>query len=353
MQTFPSTLILAIDTSCDDTSAAVTLGRVVLSNVIASQTELHKQYGGVFPTVAKQAHRENIEPVVKLALKKAGVTLEQLDAIAVTRGPGLAPALEVGIEYAKKLATETGKPLIPVNHIEGHVLSVLAIPRPLKTSLENISQPPMPLFPVLSIIVSGGHTEFVKVEAPGKYQRLGWTVDDAAGEALDKFGRMVDLGYPAGPVVEELAKVGKADAFPFPVPMMSSGDYNVSFSGLKTSVRQRVEELAKAEPLSKQQVVDMCASFQFAVFRAITYKLNKILQKEQFFGIWLGGGVAANLSLRHHLRQTIHKYALELTVPYTKKLCMDNAAMIGVAASFGQATTNIEDVERTPRWEIA
>jgi N6-L-threonylcarbamoyladenine synthase len=331
-------LILAIDTSCDDTSAAVVQGFTVLSNIVASQVELHKQYGGIFPTIAKQAHRERIKPTVELALKRAKVQREELTAIAVTQGPGLAPALEVGIDFAKQLAAELKLPLIPVNHIEGHALSVLAEPKKQVQS-SNLGSNPTVLtqFPVLSLIISGGHTEFVLVHDFGKYERIGWTVDDAAGEALDKFGRMVDLGYPAGPVVEQFALEGNPNKFKFPLPMTTSGNYNMSFSGLKTSVRKKVEEMSAAAPLNKQDIYDLCASFQYAVFHAITYKLNKFLQKyyvdhgdNALFGVWLGGGVAANITLRAMLRKTLKTYNLELKIPYSKRLCSDNAAMIGV-----------------------
>ncbi len=346
-----SPLILAIDTSCDDTSAAVTHGTTILSNVVASQTQLHKQYGGVFPTVAKQAHKENIGPVIALALKRAKKTFADVSAIAVTQGPGLAPALEVGIEKAKALALEHDLPLIPVNHIEGHALSVLAQPK-------NRAEKNGLRFPILSIVVSGGHTEFILIRALGEYQRLGFTVDDAAGEALDKFGRMIDLGYPAGPIIEEFAKKGDHKKYTFPLPMTTSGDFNLSFSGMKTAARKLTEELATKKVLSQQDTYDLCASFQYAVFRSITYKLNKILQSQQIFGIWLGGGVASNMNLRAAIRQTIRPYHLSLKVPYAKKLCSDNAAMIGVAAKFQFQRENkvigdeIKNIQRLPRWEI-
>lgn len=354
--------ILAIDTSCDDTSAAVVAGQRIYSNVVASQTELHKEFGGVFPTVAKQAHRENIHPVMQLALKRAGIEAKDLAAIAVTQGPGLAPALEVGIEAAKQLALELRIPFLPINHMEGHVLSVLAKPKTAQPELD-----PDFSLPALSVIVSGGHTEFVLVKTIGEYERIGWTVDDAAGEALDKFGRMVDLGYPAGPLVEQFAKLGDPKAFRFPLPMTTTDNYLMSFSGLKTSARKKVEELTAEGPLTTQQIYDLCASFQYAVFHAITYKLNKYLQhvstvtpEHMPFAIWLGGGVAANVTLRRMLRETISPYGLKLRVPYSKKLCSDNGAMIGVSAAFqqekiiahSQEHTEPQRVERRPRWEV-
>lgn len=359
--------ILAIDTSCDDTSAAVTDGHMVLSNVVASQVELHKEFGGVFPTVAKQAHKERIAPVVQLALKRAGIDKRELRAVAVTQGPGLAPALEVGVEFAKSYAADLELPLVPVNHIEGHILSVLAKPRSRGSATQQTADIHAAKhfamqYPCLSLVISGGHTEFVLVHEPGRYERIGWTVDDAAGEALDKFGRMVDLGYPAGPVVEQFAKLGNSRAFAFPLPMTTTDNFLMSFSGLKTSARRKVEELTTTQPLTKQQIIDLCASFQYAVFHAITYKLNKYLLKRYadpsqppLFGVWLGGGVAANSTLRKMLRKTVQAYNLQLHVPYSKKLCSDNAAMIGVAAAVHGdefSDSSRSTIERKPNWEV-
>ncbi len=347
--------ILAIDTSCDETAVAVTQGNLILSNVVASQVELHKPYGGVFPTVAKLAHRENLPAASKLALKRAGITPSELAAVAVTQGPGLAPALEVGIEFAKQLAKEWDKPLIAVNHVEGHLLSVLARPRP-KTSLPATPEMEAELpFPILGVIVSGKHNDFVRINGLGQYQLLGSTIDDAAGEALDKVGRMLDLGYPAGPVIEEFAKRGNARAIEFPLPMTTSGDFNVSFSGMKTFARNKIEALSGEASLSSQTIYDFCASFQRAVIRAILYKLNKILQTESFGEVWLGGGVAANTALRSELRAMLKPYGLKLKVPYTKKLCGDNAAMIGIVAGYklhrGEVA-NPSDLDRRPRWNL-
>jgi len=427
-----SGLVLSIDTSCDDTSAAVVCGHEIWSNVIASQTDLHRPYGGVFPTVAKQAHKENIEPTVNLALKRAGVTIDQISKIAVTIGPGLAPALEVGIEYVKKLAEQHRLPLIPVNHIEGHVLSVISKPRP-KTSSSRHSGLPCrhsgldpesqnliyQRLPALSIIVSGGHTQFVLVEpainshakpidsrhaeltsdsdvtlnsfqgprgkhlqehsasrtdslgskkainqsAPNlltldrqprlslapdpldphrpwyhsdqfTYTILGQTLDDAAGECLDKVGRMLNLGYPAAPVMEQLAKLGDPNHYSFPLPMTSNKDYHLSFAGLKTHARRLIESEFGNQPPTKQQTYDFCASFQTAVFRHITYKLSKVLGDfPQIQEVWLGGGVAANMALRKSIRQTLKQFTRSLRVPYTKRLCQDNAGMGGVTVS--------------------
>ena len=385
-QTSPP-LILAIDTSCDDTAAAVTLGRVVLANVVAAQTDLHRPYGGVFPTVAKQAHKENIKPAVNKALKQAGVTLQQLDAIAVTLGPGLAPALEVGIELAQELAKAWKKPLIPINHIEAHALSSLARANkkiysisPLLTAKKNLEKidhkliARLPLsnktsfnqqniFPVLAIVVSGGHSEFIKINQLGNYEILGQTIDDALGEALDKVGRMLGLGYPAAPVIEKVAIHGDENKFKFPLPMTTSGDFNLSYSGLKTAASRLVSQLQADSQLSQQAILDLAASFQYACFRHLTYKLNKLLidqnysvDKKPFKQVWLGGGVSQNNKLRKMLRKILRSYQLKLFTPYSKKICSDNAAMVGIAANFhwdiSLADSNFLKLDRKPSWSI-
>lgn len=343
MKTNP--LILAIDTSCDDTSAAVTQGLSVVSNVVASQAELHKQYGGVFPTVAKLAHKENIQPVIKLALKRAGVSMAEVEAVAVTHGPGLAPALEVGLAAAKELAKKHRKPLIPVNHIEGHLVSVLAQPRSRSTNPSSGSQP---RFPALSLIISGKQSQFVLVTNIGEYQVLGASLDDAAGECLDKIGRMVNLGYPAGPVIEQFAKQGNPRAVEFPLPLTQHRTFNLSFSGLKTFARNYLAN----KKLTQQELYDFCASAQYAVFRHIIYKLEKILAEYAVKELWLGGGVAANITLRKMLRTSGKKFGVTvLRTPYTKRLCIDNAAMIGVVASFKPASPTLE-LDRQPRLKL-
>lgn len=364
--------ILAIDTSCDDTSVAVTQGKTVLANVIASQTQLHAPYGGVFPTVAKQAHKENIEQAIKVALQRAGVSWTEIGALGVTQGPGLAPALEVGIKQAKKLATKHSLPLIAINHIEGHALSVLAQPKPRtkkpRTKQARTKQAwpkkiPGQNFPALAIVVSGGHTQFIKVTQLGKYQILGSSIDDAAGEALDKVGRMLSLGYPAGPIMEQFAKKGDPKKFKIPLPMTDRRDFNMSFSGLKTWARNKIEDLETRNQLDKQAIYDFTASFQRGVFGHICYKLNKLLQENEIKEVWLGGGVAANIKLRRMIRETLKAYNLKLFTPYTKRLCMDNAAMIGIVAGEkferGEVAIQVAGIkknpshlDRKPRWEI-
>lgn len=324
--------ILAIDTSCDDTSCAITAGETVYANVVASQVELHKPYGGVFPTVAKLAHAENIEKTVHLALKRAHITASELSACAVTVGPGLAPALEVGIKFAKQFAQENALPLIAVNHMEGHLLSVLAQRQTKQFTTESAHDI---TFPVLAVIISGGHSEFVRVTGFGEYQVIGKTLDDAAGECLDKVGRMLNLGYPAGPVIEEFAKHGNENAYSFPLPLTQTKTYDLSFSGLKTYTRNLLEEMTKEHPLQKQEIYDLCASIQKAVFRHICYKLNTILKNEKYTEVWFGGGVAANIQLRTKIRKNVRELFgknVRVRVPYSRALCGDNAAMIGVAA---------------------
>lgn len=353
--------ILAIDTSCDDTSIAIVEGEVVLVNVIASQVELHKQFGGVFPTVAKQAHQENLEPSLILALKRTGMTMDQIDAIGITVGPGLAPALEVGLIFAKKLAQNYQKPLIAVNHIEGHLLSPLA----KRNSKAKISHKTKIKYPVLGLVISGGHSDFILMKSEASYERIGFTIDDAAGECLDKIGRMIGLGYPAGAVIEEFAKKGDEKRFEFPLPMTESRDYNLSFSGMKTFARNLIGRLdAEAiesgkNHLDQQTVFDLCASAQYGVFRHILHKLEKILEKERVGELWLGGGVAANMTLRKLLRFKANQHGLKFRSPIHKKLCADNAAMIGIVAAQklvrGETLTKkkqIDRLDRKPRWHI-
>lgn len=366
--------ILAIDTSCDETSVAVTRGTTVLSNIIASQVELHRPYGGVFPTVAKLAHQEHIHPAIKLALQRATLDPTDLGAVAVTIGPGLAPALEVGIAAAYDFASKHHKPLIPANHLEGHVFSVRATPRTQSSNRE-------PQLPALALVISGGNTLFVKVDrkkpqsvdpaqerSPERpptrtlerqprltldtvgsewqssytFTILGRTLDDAAGECLDKVGRMLNLGYPAGPVIELFARQGDAARFSFPLPLAQTKTLDMSFSGIKTHSRNLLTKLGGIEELNKQDIYDFCACLQTAVFRHMSYKLEKLLLTDttQYHAVWLSGGVAANTALRQTIRQTLRTVGkttgqppLQLHTPYTKKLCGDNAAMIGVASA--------------------
>jgi len=319
--------ILAIDTSCDETAVAISQDRRIVSNVIASQINIHKKWGGVVPHLAKRAHQDKIDHVLKQALQRAKTKPQQLQAIAVTFGPGLAPALEIGILKAKDLTKKHQKPLIAINHMEAHLLSSFALNSknngPLKSYSKNH-------FPILGLLVSGGHTQLVLVKSIGNYQLLGETLDDAAGEALDKLAKMLKLGYPGGPIIEIMAKKGKPDKIPLPVPMQHSKDLNFSFSGLKTAALYTIQKTK----LTKQFTYDMAASFQQAIALSLTTKLKKAIIQHQPKTILLGGGVISNLYIRNQIRQAIKPFNLPLHLPYSSKLLTDNAAMICLPAYF-------------------
>ncbi|HKZ35685.1 MAG TPA: tRNA (adenosine(37)-N6)-threonylcarbamoyltransferase complex transferase subunit TsaD [Patescibacteria group bacterium] len=331
----PQPLILAIDTSCDETAVAVSSGRKILSNAIASQINIHKKYGGVVPHLAKRAHQEKIEFVYREALSRAGKSQSAINALAVTIGPGLAPALEVGIDFAKNLSRKLKRPLIAVNHMEGHLLSCLA---------NNDLMPKN----ALGLLVSGGHTELVLVKTVGSYQLLGQTLDDAAGEALDKLSKMLKLGYPGGPIIEELSTSGDANAISLPIPMRQSGDLNFSFSGLKTAALN----IINSSSLTKKFTSDMAASFQKAVAISLTTKLSKAIAMYQPKAILLGGGVISNLYIRRQIRQAVKPFNLPIYLPYSKKLYTDNAAMIAIPAYFKflkkEFVTNLSALDRQP-----
>ncbi len=349
------TKILALDTSCDDTSASVLDDHYILSNIVSSQISLHQPYGGVFPTVAKLAHQDNIAPVVTLALKRARLQPADLDAIGVTQGPGLAPALEVGINYAKNFAATHHLPLIAVNHIEGHLLSPLLAPNTKSAHTPLPEKFPYPH--TLGIIVSGGHTQFVRIEDFGRYTLLGDTLDDAAGEALDKIGRMLGLGYPAAPIIEELAKIGDPARFPFPLPLTTRHDFMMSFSGLKTHALHTIQALEKDGMMSKKDLSNFAAAAQAGVFRHLLYKFEKLIKTANIFDgdyaehVFLGGGVAANIYLRAQLRRLGQRHHFRLHTPASKRLCGDNAAMIALVAMLklraGQ-TTIAAEFDRQP-----
>lgn len=343
---------LAIDTSCDDTSIAVVRDQKVLSNCISSQDEIHREFGGVVPMLAKRQHEENFAPVLKKALQRAKVQPENINQIAITRGPGLAPALEIGIAKAQELAAEWGKPLVGINHLEGHLWSAAA-----QTSTGSGGWLPSPSdFPFLGLVVSGGHTEMYWITAFGSYEHLGGTVDDAFGEAFDKVARLIGLGYPGGATLAELAKSGNAKAYPLPRAMRLSGDWNVSYSGLKTAMVRLVSELNhnNSRPLTKTEIHDLAASFELAAVETLTHKISKILVEKKPRHILLGGGAAANLALRKTLRQLAQKFGAQLHVPANKKLLRDNAAMIGVVANLRHAEglQNEPNLDRRPRWPL-
>jgi N6-L-threonylcarbamoyladenine synthase len=316
--------ILAIDTSCDETAVAVTNKRRIVSNVVYSQVLLHKKWGGVLPSLAKRAHEERIDEVVERALKNARLSWEQIGAIAVTQGPGLAIALGVGIQKAQELSQQFNKPLIGINHLEGHLYSAFA---------ENKSGNPKRemIFPYLGMIISGGHTEFVLWKNHLDYELLGATLDDAAGEALDKAGKLLGLGYPAGAVVERLAEQAEnSDEYHFPRPMIRSNDLNFSFSGLKTSFYYFLKTLSEEE--KNKKVKQLASAFQEAVFETILIKTEKAMKQTGITRLVIGGGVTANKYLRKKMRALTKKYKGSVYFPSIKSLTGDNAAMIGIAA---------------------
>jgi N6-L-threonylcarbamoyladenine synthase len=311
-------LILAIETSCDDTCAAVTDGGEVRSNVISSQAASHARYGGVVPEVASRHHLELANPVVDAALAEAGVVLADVDSLAVTRGPGLIGALLVGVATAKSLAAATRKPLAGVDHLQGHVAANFLEPEPLEP-------------PFLCLIASGGHTLLAGVRAHDGFEVLGQTLDDAAGEALDKGARLLGLGYPGGPAIERAAGEGDSAAFAFPVGMARDPGLDFSFSGLKTALLYATRELAPGELEHRRP--DLAASYQAAVVGQLTAKLERALGDDAWDAVALGGGVAANSLLRSRTAAICVERGLRLKL-VSRELCTDNAAMIASAARF-------------------
>ncbi|PLX84791.1 MAG: tRNA (adenosine(37)-N6)-threonylcarbamoyltransferase complex transferase subunit TsaD [Desulfuromonas sp.] len=311
-------LLLTLETSCDETSAAVVRdGRAVLSNVIASQVDLHAKYGGVVPELASRRHLETISPVVSEALANADVTLDDLDGIAVTRGPGLIGALLVGVSFAKALAFGRNLPLVGVHHIEGHILAI---------QLEQQVS-----FPYLALAVSGGHTHLFRVDGVGQYRLLGRTVDDAAGEAFDKVAKMLDLGYPGGPQIDRLAAEGEAGEIRFPRPMLKKDTLNFSFSGVKTAVLNFIHK----EPCLPQgeRLKAVATAFQDAVVDVLTQKTLRAARQEGLQRIVVAGGVACNRGLRQHFVDCSVREGVEVFFP-SPVLCSDNAAMLGVAGDY-------------------
>lgn len=334
--------ILAIETSCDETACAVLEnGRVLLSSVVASQMEVHARYGGVFPEVASRQHVLSIIPVVQQTLAQAHLTLNDIDAIAVTQGPGLAGSLVVGMNMAKGMALALGKPLVGVNHLEGHIYSAWVYNA-------GDTVPPEPQFPLMALLVSGGHTELNLMTDHLTYQRLGSTLDDAAGEAFDKVARLLDLPYPGGPSVQKSAEEGDPQRFNFPRAWLD-GTWNFSFSGLKTSVLYEVRELQKKS--HTLPVPDLAASFQQAVIDVL---VKKTLNAAREFGakeILVAGGVSANRPLRQAFRA---QEEFPVHIP-PLSLCTDNAAMIAAAGYYRYALGHVSDLEidARPTWPLS
>lgn len=309
--------ILAIESSCDDTSAAVVSGGEVLSNVTAGQA-IHAEFGGVVPEHASRAHQRNIVPTVAVALKRANVLPEELDAVAFTRGPGLIGSLMVGVSFAKAFALARGLPLIEVDHMKAHVLA-------------HFAEDPKPRFPFLCLVVSGGHTQLVVVNSPLDHEIIGKTIDDAAGEAFDKTGKMLGLDYPAGPRIDKLAASGKP-VLAFARPKMDGLDF--SFSGLKTSVLYTLrKEIEQSPNYLQDNLADICAGVQQAIVDILIHKITKAAEQTGIKEIAVAGGVAANSGLRKALEQRGQEKGWNVYIPKLA-YCTDNAAMIGVTATF-------------------
>ena len=317
-------LVLGIETSCDETAAAVVRdGREIVSSIIASQIKTHERFGGVVPELASREHLDKIVPIVKEALERAEINAQQIDGIAVTVGPGLVGSLLVGVSYAKAMAFALGKPLVGVNHIEGHVYSV---------AFEN---PPVE-YPALALIVSGGHSNLFLVPEPGKYKVLARTRDDAAGEAFDKVAKLMGLGYPGGPIIERLARDGDPRAVKFSLPRMGDGSADFSFSGLKTAVTKYVRE-SDVRPVTNgeepsQAIKDIAASFQSIVVRSLVGTTERVAANHDPRTLIVAGGVACNGALREASRAAAERLGIPVYFP-SPHLSTDNAAMIAAAGT--------------------
>ncbi len=327
-------LILGIETSCDDTSASVIRvedGIKILSNIVSSQAEIHKRYGGIVPELAARRHIELIWPVVDEALLRAGISLDHIDLISVCHGPGLIGSLIVGCSFAKAISFVRNIRLIGVNHLEGHLFSVLPV--------ENLD------FPFLGLIVSGGHTSLVRVDGPLRYREIGKTRDDAVGEAYDKVAKLLGLGYPGGPIIDRLAGQGRADAIPFTRPYLPEG-LDFSFSGLKTAVLNLVKSLP--EERLREMIPDICASFQATVMDVLEKKVEWALRREGLKRVVISGGVAANSELRRRFHALAERLQITLHIP-PPKLCTDNAAMIAAAGYLRYISGRLSDLRLNPR----
>jgi len=331
--------VLAIETSCDETAAAVVEdGRRVLSDVVATQIEIHRRWGGVVPELASRNHVVQVMPVVDEALGRAGVGPEGIDAIAVTSGPGLVGALLVGVQAAKALALAWGKPLVPVNHLEGHLVAAF------------LSEPP-PVFPYLGLVVSGGHTSLYAARGFGDYRLLGHTRDDAAGEAFDKGAKLLGLPYPGGVAIDRLAKEGDPAAIRFPKAIVKGADLDFSFSGLKTALLHHVKKRGVPDGSG---LADLCASYQEAIVRALVEKSFRAARRLQFDRLVLSGGVAANSRLRAAVAAKAAEYEeMSIFLP-PARLCTDNAAMIAVAGThaFGRGLRAGGELNADPAWRL-
>ncbi len=330
-------IILAIESSCDDTSAAILRGGKILSNCVATQ-EVHRLYGGVVPEVASRQHQINIVPIVDAAIQKAGISKRDIDAVAFTRGPGLIGSLLVGVSFAKGFALALGVPLIEVNHMTAHVLA-------------HFIDDPKPPFPFLCLTVSGGHTQIILIKDYLDMEVLGETTDDAAGEAFDKTGKVLGLDYPAGPVIDRLAKLGKP-VFTFPEPQMA--DLNFSFSGLKTSILYFLQKQTKENPnFIAENLNNICASVQSRIVSILIKKLKKAAKDTNIKHVAIAGGVSANSALREELKNTGDTEGWTTYIPKFE-YCTDNAAMIAMTAYFKYLKKDFvgQETAPTPRMPI-
>lgn len=334
--------ILAIETSCDETAVAIIDGEQILSNQIYSQIELHKEYGGVVPEIAARSHVESLPKLLEQSFEEAGITSHQLDAVAATGGPGLIGGVMIGLTYAKSIAAMLDKKFIAINHLEGHALSAFMPESKLK-------------YPFLLLLASGGHCQTVMVKNLGGYKVLGNTLDDAPGESFDKVARMLNLGYPGGPIVEKLASQGNKRAFDFPRPMLKQGGCNFSFSGLKTAVRNII---LKQDSIDDTVTANICASFQEAVAEIFLFKVSKALEifidiHPEGKDIVIAGGVAANQYIKAKLSRTFKEKGYNIVSP-PLALCTDNAVMIAYAALQRLKSGNFSDLSFSPlsRWPL-
>jgi N6-L-threonylcarbamoyladenine synthase len=331
--------VLGIETSCDETAAAVVEdGRRALSDVVATQIEIHRRWGGVVPELASRNHVVQVMPVVDEALSRAGVAPEVLDAVAVTSGPGLVGALLVGVQVAKALALAWGRPLVRVNHLEGHLVAAFLGEK-------------APAFPYLGLVVSGGHTSLYAAEGFGRYRALGQTRDDAAGEAFDKGAKLLGLPYPGGVAIDRLARTGDARTVKFPKAIVKGSELDFSFSGLKTALLHHVKRHGVPEG---QALADLCASYQEAIVGALAQKLFRAARTLQFDRVVLSGGVAANGRLRQVVSERAAEYeGMEVFLP-APRLCTDNAAMIAVAGTHAllRGETQGPELNADPAWRI-
>jgi len=341
-----NTYILAIESSCDDTSCAILNKEAVLSNVTANQ-KIHEKYGGVVPELASRDHQKNIIPVVEAALKKANVSLQDLQAIAITRGPGLMGSLLVGLSFAKSLSLALGIPLIEVNHMQGHILAhFIKEPRDKAEGTEMKQKTDHPLFPFLCLTASGGHTQLVKITDYLSFEVLGETIDDAVGEAFDKAAKILGLPYPGGPMIDKLAKEGDKTKFTFAHTKVPGRDY--SFSGIKTSFLYFVQNnVQKNENFIAENLKDICASYQQHLIQVLLKNVKQVLKETGIKHLAIAGGVSANSGLRKQVVELEDELGIKTFIPKFE-YCTDNAAMIGITAYYKFLRNDFSNLGITP-----